>query len=274
MQYLFIIFCWWSVEGVIRHGIDKNRSLELAAEDNYQSVGKLMQDQECKGSCVLIHPQMVITAAHNLAPGRSDSLWVYWDHHKARVTSWIVHPSYSGYPKIDLAILILDAPIRAIKPAKLYKKKNEIGRQGISVGYGHFSVANNPRDIVPAGQVKSAGQNIIDSVSGIPMPNGEYPHLFADFDHPENPMFNKTGSSQACELEFGLDGGDSGGGLFIHQKRKLFLAGISAFQNKNIAEIIRSKSFYGSSSEWVRISVCRKWIQQEIKKIKVGYVKK
>jgi endonuclease III-like uncharacterized protein len=66
-------------------------------------------------------------------------------------------------------------------------------------------------------------------------------------------------------LEYGLDGGDSGGGMFIKKNNKEMLAGINAIQNKNIAEILRTGAFYGSSSEWVRISVFRRWILNRIR---------
>ena len=91
------------------------------------------------------------------------------------------------------------------------------------------------------------------------------PFLFADFDSPDNPSLNKSGSNECIDMEYGLDGGDSGGGMFILKGNKTYLAGINAIQNKSIGEIMRTHSFYGSSSEWVRISVFRKWIMNHIR---------
>ncbi len=252
--------------GVIRHGVDKSNSLKLAQNRAYDCVGMMSQDHRIVGSCVLIHSSMALTAAHTLTKLKSSiQLQVKFDSLIVTVDSFIVHPWYGVNKDADLAILFLSKPIPKIYPAVLNKSKREVHVVGTSVGYGNFSVANNPRDIVDAGRVKSAGRNVLDSLAGKPLPNHKLPQLYADFDHPETTSFNRSGSPLALDMEYGLDGGDSGGGMFITRRGKELLAGVNAIQNKNIADIIRTKSFYGSSSQWVRVSIFRKWIKKVIR---------
>lgn len=251
--------------GVIRHGIDKNLSLDLASKKEYDCVGKMMQLHRIKGSCVLIAPRVALTAAHTLVKLSNSPLFIEFDSLSVPVDSFVLHPWYSSNKDVDLAILYLAKPVHTIKPAVLNTTKREIHHIGTSIGYGNFSVANNPRDITEAGRFKSAGQNQLDSLVGKAKKTINRPQLYADFDHPDTAGFNRSGSPVALEMEYGLDGGDSGGGMFINLDGKEVLAGINAIQNKNIADIIRTKSFYGSSSQWVRVSIFRKWIKKMIR---------
>ena len=252
--------------GVIRHGIDKSKSLALAAQPEFACVGMFTQDRRIKGSCVLIHPRMALTAAHTLDKTHDRSpLYVEFGSTEILIDSFSIHPLYRQNKDADLAILYLSSSKSDLQLPKLNRSKKEIGQIGTSVGYGNFSVANNPKDIVESGRLKSAGNNMIDSLAGRLLPNGLSPHVYADFDSPDGPDFNRSGSAVCLDMEYGLDGGDSGGGMFYKIKGNAVLAGINAIQNKHIADIIRTRSFYGSSSQWVRVSVFRKWIKQQIK---------
>lgn len=268
MSFLNLLLCFFmsGKDGVIRHGIDKNESLKLALQDEYNCVGKFTQNGRLMGSCVLIHPQIALTAAHTLIKIKNADIPLEMEllSHRILIDSFKIHPWYQTNKGADIALLYLSHSITDVRLPVLNKSKKEKGKLGTSVGYGNFSVANNPREITDAGRIKSAGQNMIDSVAGDKLPNKMQPFLFADFDHPESEKSNKSGESKALPLEFGLDGGDSGGGMFIANTRRHVLAGINAIQNKNIADIIRTGTFYGSSSEWVRISAFRKWIKKEI----------
>ena len=253
--------------GVIRHGINKQSSLDLAQQQEYKCVGMMTQDDRIKGSCVLIHPRLALTAAHCLVKLRTgDPIYVEFDSISVKVDSFSVHPLYASNKGADLGILYLSTGIKNISPAKLNRSKHEIGHIGTSVGYGNFSVANNSRDIIDAGRVKSAGQNMLDSITGFSLPDHQLPMIYADFDAPDNVSFNRCGSSACLDMEYGLDGGDSGGGMFILKGNKYFLAGINALQIKNIADIMRTGTFYGSASEWVRISVFRKWLKGKMRR--------
>ncbi len=261
--YLYSIL--FNADGVIRHGVDKNESVKLAQKPAYQSVGMYTQSGLIKGSCVLIHPGLALTAAHTLMKLTKAPLEIEYDNVRVKIDSFRIHPWYKMNKGADIAILYLAEPITGIQIPLLNKSKKEVKHISTSVGFGNFSVANNPKEIIDAGRVKSAGQNVLDSVAGTPLPNRSLPFLYADFDNPYTGKMNKSGDSTALLLEYGLDGGDSGGGMFIQIKNKEVLAGINAIQNKNIADILRTGAFYGSSSEWVRISVFRKWIQKSIR---------
>lgn len=275
MSFWYLVFysILAHVLGVIRHGIDKNESLKLAQQPAYQSVGMFTQQGRMMGSCVLIHPRMALTAAHTLTKLRQGELEIEFDSIRVRVDSFFIHPWYSTHKGADIAILYLSRPIRTIKIPALNKSRKEKRHISTAVGFGNFSVANNPKEIVDAGRLKSAGQNVLDSIAGLPLPNKLKPFLFADFDNPVNGKLNKSGDTVALHLEFGLDGGDSGGGMFIKRRNKEVLAGINAIQNKNIGDILRTGAFYGSSSEWVRISVFKKWIGKKIKQFEKHSIK-
>lgn len=262
--YYFIYF----PPGVIRHGINKQLSLDLAKRTAYDCVGMMEQNHRIKGSCVLIHPRIALTAAHTLIKIiDQEPLFVVFDSIRVQVDSFSIYPEYAHNKDADLAVLYLSSTIVGISPAKLNRSKHELYRVATSVGYGNFSVANNPRDIIDAGRVKSAGQNVLDSITGHRLLNNELPLLYADFDAPDNVRFNKSGSTDCLDLEYGLDGGDSGGGMFITRGKHQVLAGINALQIKNIGDILRTGTFYGSASEWVRISVFRKWVKGKRKSL-------
>ncbi|MEO5583585.1 MAG: trypsin-like serine protease [Saprospiraceae bacterium] len=265
---IFFLILLLHPPGVIRHGIDKQLSLDLARLPAYECVGMMTQNFQIKGSCVLIHPRMALTAAHALIKlTEGEPLIVEYETLRVKVDSFLIHPWFASNKGADLAVLYLSEEIRTISVATLNTSRKEIGQIGTSVGYGNFSVANNPRDIIDAGRVKSAGQNKLDSIEGIRLPDHQVPFLYADFDSPDNPEMNKSGSTECLPFEYGLDGGDSGGGMFVQRRKKILLAGINALQKKNISDIMRTGTFYGSASEWVRISVFRKWIKRKIKKV-------
>jgi hypothetical protein len=267
MTLIYLLIYLIQPFGVIRHGIDKQRSVDLAEQEVYQSVGLMRQNSRIRGSCVLIHPRVALTAAHTLIKLTKDvRLILQFDSVTVEIDSFRLHPWYQDDKEADLALLYLSEPLLSVKPAVLNNAKSVIGKLGTSVGWGNFSVANDPSSIVDAGRIKSAGTNVLDSLAGNPLPDGQLPFLYGDFDHPDHTGFNRSGQAECTELEYGLDGGDSGGGLFVQVNGKTLLTGINAIQNKNIADIIRTKSFYGSSSQWVRIAVFRKWIKKEIKK--------
>ncbi|MEP7268866.1 MAG: trypsin-like serine protease [Saprospiraceae bacterium] len=263
--FIFLVYTIAPV-GVIRHGIDKTKCQELASQSTYLSVGMFTQENRIKGSCVLLGPRIALTAAHTLLKTNDSPLEIEFGNQRIKIDSFKIHPLYFSNKGADIALLYLSQSIENIPFPRLNKSKKELNHIATSVGFGNFSVANNPRDIVDAGRLKSAGQNILDSIAGTPLANGLLPFVYADFDNPDSDKMNKSGSSTALPLEYGLDGGDSGGGMFIRIKGKEILAGINAIQNKNIADILRTGTFYGSSSEWVRISVFRKWIIKESKK--------
>lgn len=267
MTFIYLLISLIQPFGVIRHGIDKQRSIDLAHQDAYKCVGLMRQNSRVRGSCVLIHPRIVLTAAHTLMKLTKDvPLTLHFDTIKVKIDSFQLHPWYLSNKDADMALIYLSTPLHSIQLPVLNKDRTETGQLSVAVGWGGFSVANDPSSLIEPGQVKSAGENMLDTLVGNPLPNGQLPYLYADFDHPEHARLNRSGSTTCTELEFGLDGGDSGGGMFVIQRGKNVLTGINAISNKNIADIIRTKSFYGSSSQWVRISVFRKWIKKEIKK--------
>ncbi|MCK9290784.1 MAG: hypothetical protein WCR58_09245 [Bacteroidales bacterium] len=50
--------------GIIRHDVDEKAYLELAAEKQFDCVGRVFKDTTASGSCVLISDRFVLSAAH------------------------------------------------------------------------------------------------------------------------------------------------------------------------------------------------------------------
>ena len=85
--------------GVIRHGIDKSKSLALAAQPEFACVGMFTQYRRIKGSCVLIHPRMALTAAHTLDKTHDRSpLYVEFGSTEILIDSFSIHPLYRQNP--------------------------------------------------------------------------------------------------------------------------------------------------------------------------------
>lgn len=130
------------------------------------------------------------------------------------------------------------------------------------MGWGVFGGArDDDQRLQPSGTYRSAGHNIIDSIGGLtaqsPNQNG---YLIMDFDAPDDPSMNSTGSGDALPLEFAFTGGDSGGGVFISVGGEFHLAGIiSTSEHPSVARQTRGR--YGSIMYAVRVSNALAWIE-------------
>ena len=252
--------------GIIPEGSDESAHVNLADEIQFDCVGQVVKvDSDC-GSFVLINDSTILSAAHNFVNSKNPKLdstinlnlfKFIIDSSEYIGTDITIHPSYfidslcTGH---DLAIIRLNQKVQRVKPAILNQTANELNEKVITVGYGVFMIAGSNKI---GTNRKIAGENIVDSLSNLGN-DGKMYVLNCDFDSPNNSACNKTGSATALNLETGLTGGDSGGGLFIEVKGEWYLIGISS-KTKHFTSQSNCVD-YGQLDQWTRIKTNYNWI--------------
>lgn len=292
LAFLLAILCTLFSSGIIRHDIPQEAYFELAAQPQFDCVGKV-KSNSTSASCVLISPRHVLTAAHIFkeTETRPDTMefqgqtvvvyrpvrsWIgdvetytfSWNGVIRRGTRLSLHPSYTDSTaahRVDLAIVELATPIASIAPATLNTTATELGAKAVGVGYGAYIIADQPENADTSGR-KVAGMNTIDQFSGPSISTPEGPiqtSLVADFDHPDdNSCCNKMGDATPLPLEYATTGGDSGGGLFVQNGQEWQLVGITAQASFDVNELMLH-GYYGMTSSWTRIAAYLPWIEAQ-----------
>lgn len=193
------------------------------------------------GSCVVISPNHVLTAAHVVI---NTTAWtVTTDDGKSRTLSRVsIHPSHGkGGGLHDLAVGFTDDKFEFGWYPAIYSKSDEEGKVVSIAGYG---MTGNFRDgITGGGGKRRAGSNKIDFATG--------DYLICSIVGPH-----------WTSLEFMICAGDSGGGLFIGNE----LAGINSCIMSSAG---KPKAKYGEESVHVRLSepIHRDWILEELRRV-------
>ena len=275
--------------GIIRHDVDEEKYLTLAAEKQFDCVGQVFQDTSAIGSCVLISDRFALSAAHVFIDSdtRYDTveisgltmvidvgindrltdvakLYLEFKGQKVEVKRLLLHPNYLDSlttGSCDIAIIELEEPLNSISPAKLNTAFDELNSNVVGVGYGASGPANRP-DLANVYHKKIAGENVVDSITGQKY-LGIETLLVCDFDHPERKDCNKSGSPVPRPLEYISSGGDSGGGLFRENNEKWELIGICSGGGTDLKQLMKT-GYYGQIMEWTRVSAFTEWIAQQI----------
>lgn len=273
--------------GVMRDDVNEAVYTQLAAQKQFNCVGRVLNNDKAVGSCVLIGKRYVLSAAHVFMSyiTRSDTVVLSGQKVAANVPigakpmditachfefggkiyqgkSIKIYTNYHWQKQsFDLALIELNTDVAEVTPAVVNMLNNEAGAEVTGVGFGASGYAGKPQTVVQIGK-KIAGQNTVDSLGGLKL-NGLSTTLICDFDSPERPELNRIGSAMPRKLEYISAGGDSGGGMFRQRKGKWELIGICHGQEAGMATLMKN-GYYGLLMEFTRVSVFSNWIKQNM----------
>ena len=274
--------------GIIRDDVPLEKSFALAAQPQFQCVGKIYSDTTFRGSCVLIGNKFVLTAAHIFVEdsgtrpeivtlrdstkvtlfnpidqrlGNADKYKVRFGENFYQCKSLSVYPVYSdslAKGHCDLAIVELSEQVPHVIPATMTFEANELHSLVVGVGFGYVGHAGTPSSVHLC-DTMSAGENTIDSIGGYVL-NGVPTVLYTDFDSPDKKECNQMGSAIPTAMEYSGTGGDSGGGLFRQSNGKWQLIGILCDAEFDLEQVTKM-GYYGSVSSYTRVSAFSNWIK-------------
>jgi hypothetical protein len=239
----------------IRDDVGDSNYLALAASSEYAPVGTIVNSWNYNGSAVLISPDWVLTAAHNLILASSATFTINGTAYTS--SQLYINPGWNNsnpFGGSDFGLVHLSTPVAGVTPAMLYTGSSETNLIGTFVGYGFTGTGLTGQKTLD-GQ-KRAFQNVIDGNFG----NASI-LLGADFDNPHNPADSGFGDPTPLPLEGCVAPGDSGGGVFITIDSQTYLEGIISFV---AAADGNANADYGDASGFGRVSAYLPWIRATI----------
>lgn len=250
-----------------RHDVSDQQYLQLAQD--YPSVGRFLNGFS-NGSGVLIAPQWVLMASHNVmfqtAPfafeigGRTYPI----DWSKRHFAA-LPGPGAADFT-FDIALAHLAHAVTHVAPAHVYGGNEEVGMVVTLVGYGLPGDGVHGVPLHGAQTYKRAGQNVIEAIGHFDGravtvdTSGRL--LFYDFDNPASVTEARNwfdGSNTPLALESMATSGDSGGGVFAATPTGRQLIGIHSGVFPGVAA--GPSHTYGMLSRNVRVSSFLPWIQ-------------
>lgn len=231
--------------GTISPTVDDSRHIEYGAK--FRHVAFLRCETEktddnpagiYSGSCVVISPNHVLTAAHVV---KNTTAWtVTTDDGKTRSLKRVsIHPDHGDGGLHDIAVGFTDEQFCYEWYPPIYSASDEQGKVVSIAGYGMTGTWDTG---IKAGDGKRrAGSNTVDIATG-------------DY------IICSVAGAPWTTLEFLICAGDSGGGLFIGSE----LAGINSCIMSSAG---KPRAKYGEESVHVRLSEPkhRDWILAEIR---------
>lgn len=238
--------------GVIRDDRADQLHVDLGASAAYASVGRI-NTNSWMGAGTLIAPDWVLTAGHVVNGIQSLSFTVGGAVYSAK--QWIQNPGWSGVLSFgyDIALVQLAKKVANVKPVDRYYGGSEIGKTATFVGFGLTGTGSS--GAVRYDGLKRAGQNVYDkSAAGV---GSAARNLIYDFDNPLSSLDNVSGSGSPINLEYLIAAGDSGGGTFITENGREYLAGVHSYGS---AVDGLYNSDYGDYAADVRVAAFNGWI--------------
>jgi hypothetical protein len=228
--------------------------LALAGNPDYAPVGLFVNSWGYTGCATLIAPDWVLTAAHNLTAASAGTFTI--GGHAYSSSQFFTHPGWNGdaLNGYDLALVRLSAPVAGAAPAELYTGSSEFGQTATYVGFGFSGTGLTGWQSLD--NQKRAFQNVIDGDFGNP-----FVVLGSDFDNPHTTADNAFGAAFALTLEGCVAPGDSGGGVFLTDGSRSYLAGVISFVAATDGS---ANADYGDVSGFGRISNFVPWIANTV----------
>ena len=230
---------------VIRHDVADSAYRADAAD--YPFLFLMYRTPEGYGDCVatMISPEWAVTAAHctdvkSLTEGiASGGFEVEIGRVKNRIVQVERHPGTVAGRPVDLALLRLSKPATHVRPVKLYRSTDEVGREVMFPGWGD---PGNGRDGVGKGDGNfRVAENRVDRT--------EAGRIIFIFDSPD--------SGKALPFE-GISGpGDSGGPALVMTPQGWATMGVSSAQRVTGGK----EGLYGVEEIYVRVSDYVSWIE-------------
>ncbi len=239
----------WSA--TIRDDQPASSYLDLAANLDYASVGLFVNSWGFTGSATLIAPDWVLTAAHNLVAANSGTFTINGIPYTS--SELIIHPGWQeGNPTggYDFGLAHLSTSVAGVTPATLYTGSSESGQIATFVGFGFTGTGLTGYRTLD--NQKRAFQNVIDGDFGNPTLL-----LGCDFDNPHSTADNAFGEAIALTLEGSVAPGDSGGGVFLTDGSRSYLAGVISFVAATDGS---ANADYGDVNGFGRVSAFDRWI--------------
>ena len=233
---------------VIRHDVLDQTYIDFGAE--FSSVGRLTSNTNT-GSGVLIARSWVLTAAH-LKSGSSVPGTFLLGGVPYAVETFYAHPDWTGdvLDGNDLALVRLAQPVTQTAPSAWYTGNEEVGRIGVSVGYGRTGTGLTGQ--ISSSGTKRAGESLLETIGTRSPFTPDLP--------PDDTLeyrFYDPGDPNVLPLEAMAAQGDSGGPVFIESDGAFLIAGIHSFLwNMNGGNL----ATYGDVVVSTRVAAYDEWI--------------
>jgi secreted trypsin-like serine protease len=241
--------CWASPSAAIimRHDRDDQQFLELARQfPPTASIRPAGATRGTRGMGTLIAPQWILTAAHvavNTRPGDLAEV----SGIIATIDEVILHPDWHQVAdlKSDIALLRLKSAIPQVIAAEIHTQTDEAGMFVTFVGRGSTGTGLT-------GDTGQSDTGLRAATNRVAKADGSF--LQFRFDAPED--------SEITHLE-GISGsGDSGGAAYLERAGKLYVIGVSSWQDTKPTN--RQQGRYGVVEYYVRVSLFADWIRATI----------
>lgn len=235
---------------IMRHDVFEAHFLELSSQfPPVVSARPAEARRGLGGEGTLIDPSWILTAAHVAAELRPGDL-AEVSGVVARIDHIVLHPEWHRVTDVkwEVALLHLAEPIRQVSPAALYTWSNEAGLEVTFVGRGGTGTGLTGEE----DRRLRAATNRVEKAEG--------PFLHFRFDAPED---------SAATAPEGISGpSDSGGAAFLLLDDKLFVFGVSFWQDSWPTG--RQQGRYGVVEHYTRVSCFRDWVRKELSPLGEG----
>jgi S1-C subfamily serine protease len=237
---LWIILCSSAIAGSLHESIEDEKYLEFGNKfdcvvqlEIYEKSPNIMS----LGSGVIINNNWILTSAHGLT--NTNKVIAIIDNNRYQSTKIIPHKDFKAYEgKYDIALVKVPHIKNFDKFPTLNTDTDLLQRNVMIAGFGLVCRANDTSEQKYDGK-RRAGSN-------------------TSIDLEDHMIICEMNSNDYSELEFLLNSGDSGGGLFL----KGDLAGINSCI---IATDGKADGSYGDKSGHTRVDLFLDWIRENMK---------